>query len=235
MSHHPAPPFIGILMLDTAFPRIVGDAGNPESYPFPVQIKVVQGAGALDIVKPGQPDTRLLPDFIAAAQALERAGAVGIVSTCGFLVHFQERIAVAVNIPVIVSALSLYPTLRRACGTAPIGILTASAANLAAGGLRAAGIESDDVRLAGFETCAAFADAILTDQATELAAFDAPAISAHAVAQALLLLEKTPDIRCFLLECGNLPPYAEAIRAATDRPVLSILNAAQMLWDAAKR
>ena len=125
-SHVQTEPFIGILMLDTSFPRILGDAGNADSYPFPVKIKVVKGVGALDIVKPGQPDADFLPKFIASAQTLEKEGAVGIISTCGFLVHFQNEIANSVKIPVVVSALSLYASLHPMCGTAPIGILTAS-------------------------------------------------------------------------------------------------------------
>ena len=48
-------PFLGILMLDTNFPRIIGDAGNVDSYDIPARTLVVSGAGSLDIVKIGQP------------------------------------------------------------------------------------------------------------------------------------------------------------------------------------
>jgi len=39
-----APPRLGILMLDTRFPRIKGDVGNPETWDFPVRYAVVAGA-----------------------------------------------------------------------------------------------------------------------------------------------------------------------------------------------
>ena len=35
---------VGILMLETRFPRIPGDMGNAETWPFPVLYKVVPGA-----------------------------------------------------------------------------------------------------------------------------------------------------------------------------------------------
>ena len=34
MSHPEHKPFLGILSLDTTFPRIQGDVGNPSSYPL---------------------------------------------------------------------------------------------------------------------------------------------------------------------------------------------------------
>ena len=35
---------IGILMLETRFPRIPGDVGNARTWPFPVRYRVVPGA-----------------------------------------------------------------------------------------------------------------------------------------------------------------------------------------------
>lgn len=47
--------FLGILMLDKQFPRIMGHAGCTDSDPFPVRIERVTGAGARDIGKSGRP------------------------------------------------------------------------------------------------------------------------------------------------------------------------------------
>ncbi len=227
-------PFLGVLMLDTAFPRILGDAGNAASYPFPVRISIVDGAGALDIVKPGGPNDDLLEGFIEAARQLEEEGAIGLISTCGFLVHFQSRLAQAVNVPIIMSGLSLFPLLRSAVGNRPIGVLTASTASLTSGALDAAQIDPDQVHVAGFEGCPAFADTILTSEATPSQAFDAEAIEAYAVQNARKLIGQYPNIGCILLECGNLPPYAPAIRDATGLPVFSIMDAAHMFWSASE-
>ena len=35
---------VGILMLDAEFPRIIGDMGNAQTWPFPVHYKIVRQA-----------------------------------------------------------------------------------------------------------------------------------------------------------------------------------------------
>ncbi|NDH64761.1 MAG: aspartate/glutamate racemase family protein, partial [Alphaproteobacteria bacterium] len=41
---------MGILMLDTRFPRIVGDIGNAASFDFPVIFRRMDGIGSADAV-----------------------------------------------------------------------------------------------------------------------------------------------------------------------------------------
>ena len=62
------PRCLGILMLDTRFPRLPGDVGHPASWSMPVRLRVVQGASPLRVVQ--QADTTLLEPFIDAARAL---------------------------------------------------------------------------------------------------------------------------------------------------------------------
>jgi Asp/Glu/hydantoin racemase len=223
-------PFIGILMLDTAFPRIAGDGGNPQSYPFPVRLRKIAGAGPLDIVRDGQPSGELIEAFVEAARQLEAEGAVGIVSTCGFLVSVQHRIASAVSVPVILSALSLYPAIFEAHGQAPVGIITASARQFGNSVMHAAGIYHGRIHIAGMEDVPAFANAILTNQLSGKRHFDSDAIRNAVVAKVKEMQAQEPALGAILLECTNLPPYAEAIRRATGLPVYSILDAAQILW-----
>lgn len=221
--------FLGILMLDTRFERIVGDAGNIDSYPIPARTRVVAGAGSLDIVRDGVPSDTQVARFIEAAQALEAEGALGLVSTCGFLVTVQHQIAQAVSIPVCLSALSLFGTLRSLHGGRAIGVLTASRPSLGAAALAAAGIAPEEVRIAGMEGCDAFARAILRPREAQETVLDVAGVRAGAVGQAKALVAAHPEIAAILLECGNLPPYAQAIRAATGRPVYSILDGAGLL------
>src|SRR3982751_2456993 len=79
---------LGILMLDARFPRIPGDMGNAETWPFPVLYRVVPGATPKHVVL--ESSRGLLPDFLAAASELVALGAEAITTNCGFLSLFQR-------------------------------------------------------------------------------------------------------------------------------------------------
>ena len=63
---------VGILMLDTQFPRIVGDMGNALTFDFPVRYHRVVGASPDLVVRKSARD--LVPHFIEGARFLEREG-----------------------------------------------------------------------------------------------------------------------------------------------------------------
>ena len=221
-------PFIGILSLDTRFPRIPGDAGNPGSYHLPARVHVVPGAGSPEIVRE-RPSEALVAAFRAGAETLTGQGAGLIVSTCGFLVSVQEEIARGLGVPVVLSGLAMLPLARHATGSAPVGVLTASAAALTEGAIRAAGGQPGEVRVQGLEGSALFAGTFLAPKSVQHEGFDRAEMAAEVRAAALALVECAPEIRSIVLECGNLPPYAAEIREATGRPVWSILDAARLV------
>src|SRR6267143_677579 len=78
---------VGILMLDTRFPRIPGDMGNAQTFGFPVRYQRVTGADPDLVVRRGAEG--LLPAFVEGAQALEREGVGAITTNCGFLIKYQ--------------------------------------------------------------------------------------------------------------------------------------------------
>lgn len=220
--------FIGILSLDSRFPRIKGDAGNPDSYDLPARVRVIEGADSPKIVQDGRPAPELAARFIAAARELEAEGAIFITSTCGFLVSMQHEIARAVRVPVMLSALSLLPLLRLADRNAVFGILTASAASLGPGALKAAGVKPEDVRIRGLDHVPIFAGTFLAAKEAQPDRFDRAAMEAAVTEAARGLIEAHPEVTLILLECGNLPPYAAAIAQATGRPVQSILDGVRL-------
>lgn len=220
-------PFIGILSLDTRFPRIPGDAGNPESYHLPARVRVISGAGSPDVVKNGRPSPELVARFITAAQELEAEGAVLITSTCGFLILVQHDIARAVRIPVVLSGLAIIPMVRLMTGDRPLGILTASAGNLGPDALAAAGCSGLRVHVAGMEHDPLFRGTFLVPKSEQPDTFDAEEMGTFVTATAMALVRAHPDIAALILECGNLPPYAARLRAAVRKPVFSILDASR--------
>ncbi|MBV8934963.1 MAG: aspartate/glutamate racemase family protein, partial [Alphaproteobacteria bacterium] len=120
---------VGILMLETRFPRIPGDMGNAETWPFPILYKVVPGASPRRVVC--EKAAGLLDEFLVGADELVRHGADGITTTCGFLSLYQREIAAHVRVPVATSSLMQVPFIERVLPPGKrVGVLTVSAANL---------------------------------------------------------------------------------------------------------
>src|SRR5262245_1577293 len=92
---------IGIIVLDTRFPRVPGDIGNAGTWPFPVRYRVVPQASPERVVR--QQAEGLLAPFLEAAQALVADGVRAITTSCGFLSLYQHEIAAAVPVPVFTS------------------------------------------------------------------------------------------------------------------------------------
>src|SRR5580704_1299868 len=101
---------LGILMLETRFPRIPGDMGNADTWPFPVLYRVVMGASPQRVVR--EKAAGLLDAFIAAARDLVEIGADGITTNCGFLSIYQRELAAAVGVPVATSSLMQAPAIE---------------------------------------------------------------------------------------------------------------------------
>ena len=213
---------IGILMLESRFPRILGDIGNERTWPFPVRYKIVSGASPDRIVR-GDAES-LLENFIQGAKELVAAGVDGIATSCGFLSIFQERLARAVQKPIAASSLmqvapvqSLLPPDER------VGVLTISASHLTETHLRLAGAPADSPVGAPRED-GAFARAILNDEPD----FDMEKAREENVSAARELVRAhqgdSRPIGALVLECANMAPYACAIGEATGLPVFSIEN-----------
>src|SRR5260370_5889196 len=82
---------VGILMLEARFPRILGDMGNGETWPFPVLYKVAPGASPRRVVCDRA--RGLLAEFLAAADQLLPLRAHGITPTCRVLAPYPPQIA----------------------------------------------------------------------------------------------------------------------------------------------
>jgi len=205
---------LGVLMLATRFPRIAGDIGHPASLPFAARYRVVAGASAQRVVR--ERDPALLQPFIDAGRSLVDDGAAAITTSCGFLVLFQQALQAALSVPVWSSSLLLLPELQRA---APAGIVTVDAAALGADHLRAAGA-APDTPVEGLAPGCAFQRTLLNDEPF----LDVAEARAATVAAAQRLVARHPEIETIVLECTNMPPYADAVRAATGRTVHHLVS-----------
>ena len=213
---------IGVIMLDTAFERFVGDIGNPESLPFPVLYRTVPGASAAAIT--ALTDDRFLDPFIATAEALIADGADGIMTSCGFLALYQGQMAERLSVPVATSALLQVPMVQRLLPrNRQVGVVTFNATTLGAPHLEAAGA-STLTPVVGLLEHGAFRRAILGD-ATGDSFYNR---EREAILTAQHLVATHPNVGAIVLECTNLVPHAAAIYAATGLPVYDVMTLA--LW-----
>jgi hypothetical protein len=211
---------VGILMLDTRFPRVPGDMGHAATFPVPVRYHRVPGAVPDLVVRRGA--AGLLPAFVDGARQLEREGVGAISTNCGFLVKYQVELAAAVRVPVLTSSLLLVPLVHRMLPPGRrIGILTVNATALGEEHLRGAGIGPDiPLAVAGLEGEKEFTRVLLGDEAE----LDVDQAREEHVRVAHRLVADHPDVGALILECTNMPPYAPDIQRATGLPVFDVVS-----------
>ena len=209
---------LGILMLEARFPRIPGDMGNAETWPFPVLYKVVKGASPQRVVMERAGGLR--EQFLEAARELVDLGADGITTNCGFLSLLQADIARHVGVPVATSSLMQAPMIERLLPAGRrVGILTVSAGTLTPEHLAAAGVEPD-TPVTGTDDGREFSRAILGNEPR----LDVAAAERDILDAGEALIARHPHIGAVLLECTNMAPYARALSEHLSLPVYDIVS-----------
>ena len=210
-------PKLGILMLDTRFPRIPGDVGCAQTWAFPVAYSTVNGATPEAVVC-DDPEP-FVEQFIIAGQKLLAAGCTGLATTCGFLSLIRPRLATALGVPVAASSLEQVAQIAAGLPAGKtVGILTISARSLTKRHLDVASVPPDCV-VQGLDGTS-FATTILGNRTN----LDVRAARLDMVTAAKRLAQNHPKVGAIVLECTNMPPYAADISLATGLPVHSIVS-----------
>jgi Asp/Glu/hydantoin racemase len=210
---------LGILMLEARFPRIPGDMGNGETWPFPVLFRVVRGASPEKVVLQGA--RGLLPDFVAAARDLVDLGAEAITTNCGFLTLFQAELAAAVQVPVATSSLLQVPWVQAMLPPGKrVGVVTVSKGSLTPAHLDAAGVPHD-IPVEGTEGGREFFRVLIKAEKDDM---DVALAEQDILDAGRRLVARHPEVGAIVLECTNMPPYAAALRDEIALPVYDIYS-----------
>lgn len=212
--------FLGVLMLDTRFPRPPGDIGNRETFRragIPVRFMTIVGASPKRIVE--QADPSLMKPFLDAAIRLVEEGASMITTSCGFLAAYQRAMAAAVPVPVVTSSILQCRSFARP------GIVTFDAASLHAHILDAAGVPHG-TPVQGVRAGCEFHRRILGNEAQ----LDFAQAERDVVEAAVALVRRCPWVEDLVMECTNMPPYREAVGRATGRAVHDIETLVLAKW-----
>jgi hypothetical protein len=213
---------VGILMLDTRFPRPPGDVGNASTWPFPVRYRIVKGAESRVVISDGM---KMLGPFTEAACELEADGVKIITTSCGFLAVAQRELQAAVRVPVLTSSLLQVPLAARLIRPDQRVAIITSRDQLTERHFEGTGWSSKTIPV---HVTVLPEDAQMTKVYSSMVP-EAP----HPEADQEILesdlgdaanrtLREHPEVGAFVLECTNYVPYSAAIRRATGLPVFDL-------------
>lgn len=218
---------VGIIMLKTSFPRLIGDIGNPETFYYKVHYEVVDLATVDSVVSSNQIADAVFKGIVAAAKRLERLGVNVIATSCGFLAPIQEAIQNKICTPFVASSLNIIPFINTIYGkNNDIGILTFDKSKLSplhfSDNYRT-GLYIHDIDKEGY-----------LYQAIKFDKKEIPyqAAEQEALSAARQLIEKHNNLSCIILECTNLSPYKSTIKKMAQKPVFDIVETLNWLFKA---
>ncbi|KAF2164938.1 hypothetical protein M409DRAFT_24839 [Zasmidium cellare ATCC 36951] len=204
-------PPLGFIEVECFFTRPPGDPWNEQTWPFHLLRERATGSTADQLVTNGHYDQAFLDRFVAAGLRLAERGCVGIITSCGFLAMAQPQLAERLPIPIATSALIQVPSLLALLPPRKsIGILTFDGEKLGPTHLEQLGIPSSlhgRIHIAGARACGHLQRLVKED-----APYDRQSIQTELNEAALAMQKKDPGLGAIVLECTQMPPFAEGIQ-----------------------
>lgn len=231
----PSSPPLGFIAIECFFTRPPGDPFTNETWNFPLIRELAVGTAESQVVTSSDYDDAFLDRFVDAGKTLADKGCVGLITSCGFLALAQSRyvagkvlrnrwtdivlrLAARLPIPIATSALVQIPSIMAIMAPSQtLGILTYDSQRLQLAHVESAGVHPallDRVHIAGAPT-----GGHLHRLVQQNAAYDHKAIEAELVATAQQLIQEWPTMSVLVLECTQMPPFAEAIQRSMGRSV----------------
>lgn len=220
---------LGFISVDVDIERPVGDPFNEATWPFPVLKELAEGSQLNNIVTSENYPEEFLVGIVSAGEKLQQKGCVGIITDCGFLAGAQRELAKRLSIPIAASALVQIPSIQAFLRPGQtVGVLTYDDSKLGVRQLLQIGVHNPDA----VHITAPPEDGWLRGHIRDRIPYNHAKIETELVKSALGLLSGHPDIGAFLLECTQMPPFAAAIRKATNLPVYDVYTLGTWFYSA---
>jgi len=224
VANHPS---LGVIRLDYDYPPALGDVDHPGSFYYDVFYRVVPGL-TFELCQSGELPDDVKQRFIDAITWLDEQGVAGITGDCGFFMYFQALARSVTSKPVFMSSLCQLPAVVCAyAADEQIALFTANGESLKPMReliKKECGVDPDDTRfvIVGCEDVPGFEAVANGDRV------DVDSVVPHLVRLAEDTVAKhagtAKPIRAILFECTELPPYSDAVRAATRLPVFDSIT-----------
>jgi len=214
---------LGVIRLDYNYPPAPGDIDCPQSYAYDVYYRVVPGL-TFTMCQNNAMTPDVEENFKKAVDYLVAKKVSGITGDCGFMMYFQKLARQQTSKPVFMSSLAQLPAVTCSFNQHElIAIFTANDVTLRP--MRdlikdECGVDPEERRyvivgcqnVPGFEAVAAGGKV------------DVAKVTPGMIELGKKTLMQYPKIRAILLECTELPPYADALRAALRIPVYDAIT-----------
>lgn len=204
----------GLLQLEA----LTGNSTNPDTFDFKIEYRRIPGANTQTVLL--DPEQRICDAMIQACHELSSSGVKAITTSCGFNAIFQKQITQEVEVPVFTSALMHIPMLQIMLAEKSIAILTANSEALTTGHLNAVGInDQQNLHIYGLQKYPHW-QAIFNepDNSTNM-----DSVAKEILTEVdYLMADCSPS--ALVLECTDLPPFADAIRQQFKIPVFDIVT-----------
>lgn len=227
------PVTIGILRLDYDYPPNPGDLDSPESFNFPTFFRVVPGLTFEMCQEGGMPD-KVKKHLKDAVEFLTNEKKVSVVTgDCGFMFNYQDLVrSFSRDIPVVLSALEQLAVLQSMFGKQDkIMVMTANGDAMKQGAflklMQDSGVAMDRIVIVGCQDVKGF-EAVAVGGKVD---FDLTEPGIVELAQQNL--DKDSSIKAILLECTELPQFADSLRFSTKTPVFDAITGIE--WIASSR
>jgi hypothetical protein len=225
-------PFLGVLCWEEGgspkgleqLESLTGNSINPLTYPFPVLFEKVVGANYQSVLV--SPDARLVGPMLETAESMIDRGVKAIITSCGFNAIFQKELADALKVPVYTSALLQIPFIRASLGRQKLLVITASKQDLKPEHFHAVGvIDMHGIEIYGMEEMPEWSKISRSpNKPLAMGKVKNEVVSLAAVAK-----QEHPDLGAILLECTDLPPFADAVRKALNLQVYDLLTMVSLI------
>ena len=211
---------VGIVYIDEVnYPMVPGNVNNGFTYKFPVLLKPIMG---LDPERLFANDPTIGQDVInAAKEMVQKDGIRALSSGCGFFGNYQREVADALDIPVGLSPMIMVPWIETMMKSSmKIGVLTANSEAFNDNIFKQCRIEDPDrIIVRGLRYEPNFS--AIPQQRGH---FDNNGVRDDVVGKAMEILEENENVGAILLECSDMPPYANDIQMATQLPVFDFIT-----------
>ncbi|VEU23574.1 DEKNAAC104649 [Brettanomyces naardenensis] len=209
--------------------RPPGDPLNPGSFPFPLLYQTVPDATIANVVNSTKFSDEQLQSYVNACERLAKQGAIGIITSCGFLAQAQTRLAKNVSIPVATSSLLQIPyVLSIISPDKHVGILTYDGDILGDTHFDGIGITremKDRITVVG-----SYQDGPLHGIIRDGGRYVFEELEQEMISISKDLVKKDPLVGAIVLECTQMPPFAKAVQKASGLPVYDVLTMIDMFY-----